>query len=641
MIGYHSIQKSLIDTRLKIHYEIGKTYELPFRSDSNITMNIKTDNITDNKSDNKIEIKPENETTIKPPDNLDSKSTSKNPSDISSDMSSESVIYFDLRNTSFRFHEMPYDEDRHFFGSVYLVWEILGDVYYEKNGTDVELYTNKVKVVDIIHKKHIAKRIPDGEFKTVYGDIFYFRKGVYHRENDEPAIIRCNGSEKIRKEWKRSIEFFPTIHRKPHPQLKPDDGTTHREWYIKGKLHRENDQPAIIHRNGDSSWYYDGVLHREKDKPAIVDINGSKEWYYEGKRHRSNDKPASIDEDGNMKWYKHAMQHRDYDRPAVVDVNGNLEWYINGIRRRIDQSDDCPPTIINQYGDQIWLTLKHKYDNDKYRNFIPSMYDFMIGVEKMYDVHRMNDQPAIIRGNGDREWYNCGRLYHQDGGPTIIRANGDKEWRISTSKHSHNPRHEFERKSVIHREFNESKPAIIKVNGDKYWYIKGRIARKDDKPPIILHNGIEIWYSDKNIKKQKKKNPWDSTIKNHIATDVTKNVSIIAENHKNGSDKKIPINKSIESSDTESSDTTESLKKNKSKWMTKSSDTDSTDSLTTKSTKTSIKSTSRWVYKESDRYSSDSDTSDKKSKASSNVYTSDTNSDYFDDSNIIFFPKEE
>ena len=40
-------------------------------------------------------------------------------------------------------------------------------------------------------------------------------------------------------------------------------------WTVNGKLHRENDQPAIIGRYGYKAWYANGKKHRENDRPAV------------------------------------------------------------------------------------------------------------------------------------------------------------------------------------------------------------------------------------------------------------------------------------------------------------------------------------------------------------------------------------
>ena len=52
-------------------------------------------------------------------------------------------------------------------------------------------------------------------------------------------------------------------------------------WYnSKGKLHRENDLPAIEWLNGDKEWYLNGKLHRENDLPAVEWFNGDKCMVY-------------------------------------------------------------------------------------------------------------------------------------------------------------------------------------------------------------------------------------------------------------------------------------------------------------------------------------------------------------------------
>ena len=66
-----------------------------------------------------------------------------------------------------------------------------------------------------------------------------------------------------------------------------EDGT--KRWYNdKGKLHRENDLPAIEWTDGSKEWWLNGKLHRENDLPAIEYSDGTKFWYLNGKFHREN-----------------------------------------------------------------------------------------------------------------------------------------------------------------------------------------------------------------------------------------------------------------------------------------------------------------------------------------------------------------
>ena len=35
-------------------------------------------------------------------------------------------------------------------------------------------------------------------------------------------------------------------------------------WFQNGKLHRDNDLPAVVYANGDQIWYQNGKRHRDK-----------------------------------------------------------------------------------------------------------------------------------------------------------------------------------------------------------------------------------------------------------------------------------------------------------------------------------------------------------------------------------------
>lgn len=78
-------------------------------------------------------------------------------------------------------------------------------------------------------------------------------------------------------------------------------------WYLNGRDHRENDQPAFIAPDGSCSWYMYGKKHRDGDQPAVIRAFGVKEWWVNGKQHRDNDQPAMIHTNGNREWWVHGM----------------------------------------------------------------------------------------------------------------------------------------------------------------------------------------------------------------------------------------------------------------------------------------------------------------------------------------------
>lgn len=124
------------------------------------------------------------------------------------------------------------------------------------------------------------------------GETTYTRDGVLHRVNG-PARTRSNGAE---------------------------------EWYIDGKLHRDNDLPAYTDADGTKGWYKHGKLHRDNDLPAYIQFDGTKLWYIDGKRHRDNDLPAAIHADGTQSWFINNRWHRD-NGPACINPNGRELWF--------------------------------------------------------------------------------------------------------------------------------------------------------------------------------------------------------------------------------------------------------------------------------------------------------------------------
>ena len=82
-----------------------------------------------------------------------------------------------------------------------------------------------------------------------------------------------------------------------------------------------------VYSDGYTEWYLNGKLHRE-DGPACEYTNGSKSWWVNGKRHRE-DGPARELSDGSKLWYLNGKRHR-IDGPAVEYADGSKEWYLNG-----------------------------------------------------------------------------------------------------------------------------------------------------------------------------------------------------------------------------------------------------------------------------------------------------------------------
>ena len=97
-----------------------------------------------------------------------------------------------------------------------------------------------------------------------------------------------------------------------------------------GVYHRNNNLPAIEYNNGGKRYYRNGLLSRGDDLPAVEETY-VKEWFINGIRHRDNDLPAVISEEATS-WYKNGKLHRDNGLPAIEYTNGIKAYFVNGIR---------------------------------------------------------------------------------------------------------------------------------------------------------------------------------------------------------------------------------------------------------------------------------------------------------------------
>ena len=71
--------------------------------------------------------------------------------------------------------------------------------------------------------------------------------------------------------------------------------------------------------------------------------------------------------------------------------------------------------------------------------------------------HRNQDQSAIIRADGTREWWKDGREHREGDQPAIIYPSGTREWW---------------KDGKYHREGDQ--PAYIDADGHREWWIDGK-----------------------------------------------------------------------------------------------------------------------------------------------------------------------
>lgn len=167
---------------------------------------------------------------------------------------------------------------------------------------------------------------------TTYDD-----NGLLHSYDDKPAFIaRTKGP----------------INRRIKSSINTDIIASFKAVYRKESISYQHNKITykILHHNKCEIWYNHGKIHRDEDKPALYmtvgpEIRKSKVWYRNGKIHRNNDKPAMIIKAINIyesccisiymyKWYTNNIVHR-HKLPAIVIMNGKYKlrtqiWIENG-----------------------------------------------------------------------------------------------------------------------------------------------------------------------------------------------------------------------------------------------------------------------------------------------------------------------
>lgn len=97
--------------------------------------------------------------------------------------------------------------------------------------------------------------------------------------------------------------------------------------------------------------------------PCII-IDGTQIWYKNGAIHRDDDHPAKIYPDGTTEWWRNGNLHRDNDQPARIYANNFVQEELRGTQERwtygvLDRDDG--PAIIRPNGEQQWWKNGRRY----------------------------------------------------------------------------------------------------------------------------------------------------------------------------------------------------------------------------------------------------------------------------------------
>jgi hypothetical protein len=96
---------------------------------------------------------------------------------------------------------------------------------------------------------------------------------------------------------------------KPVVKLDPATGLMVERYYLNGRVHRDNDKPAVIEYDPTSKqvvreqYFQNGKLHRNTGKPAFIEYSAStgktilEVFFEDGKLHSGDNSPPAIDYD--------------------------------------------------------------------------------------------------------------------------------------------------------------------------------------------------------------------------------------------------------------------------------------------------------------------------------------------------------
>jgi len=270
-----------------------------------------------------------------------------------------------------------------------------------------------------------------------------------------------------------------------------------------GYLHSYDDQPAITSPYG-TYWYKNGKIHRENNLPAIINTNGTKQWLIEGE-HYCNENGLNIEfsEIEKRKFRYNEMIRMNYQglsKTRFVDFSPRLETIsIEMNKAHNDNSNSLIPNREKQY----YKVLK----NGKSFN----------GGEHTWDLPK-DDQPGEWQiYEGDIFLFYTG--FHVTDCPVdrVKKENGiqifpvEIDWTEDTSEYfnetvsvrklrllpaikeikANNCNATATKDGYLHSYDDE--PSVVSPRG-KFWHKDGCLHRENNKPAFTEWIGTEEFY---------------------------------------------------------------------------------------------------------------------------------------------------
>jgi hypothetical protein len=259
-----------------------------------------------------------------------------------------------------------------------------------------------------------------------------------------------------------------------------------------GRLHRDDDLPAIEKASGFRAWFRHGVPWRKDPTlPHEIDQYGTMMWRdADNLLHRDDDLPAYVTKTGQMKWIRHGKYWRaDPNKPhRIINVICEHQWLETDVsveHAQLHRDNDLPALIqYNPSGTiklQNWFRRGEPWRPDPALPHGVNAESTMIWYDADKKLHRDDDNPAVVYSNGTMTWFQHGVPGRSDPTkPHMIDAKLTKKWLDADRLlHSHGDR-----------------PAVIFEDGTKRWYLHGVPGREDPSKPFLEHSNGDVWWVD-------------------------------------------------------------------------------------------------------------------------------------------------
>lgn len=369
----------------------------------------------------------------------------------------------------------------------------LGGREYDPSNVHTKLF----KKIEHSHPNRIVLDLNDRQLTTPKEVVKHLFKNGYEIEDYDKGLASKTFTDKYGNQKKQLISIGKVLERTNGKGIQTNVKNAKNDGYLTVSDLYNNSRGAI-------GQHYNLVISR--DKQDIAGMSTDRNW------HSCTEIPDRHKEGGCNSHYigQHLNNHTlvaylvkkgDDDIENPIGRVLIKKYYSNKDESHIFRtSGSSYGSLPQEYSLKINNILKKIYPakkNHSYVPFLPDSLDTQIREDKgivknkektilhyneQNNLHDYIDkdgnyQPAVIKINGDVEYYKNGELHRDGDEPAIKKTNGEVE---------------YYKNGMLHRDGD--KPAVVKSNGDVYYYKYGMLHREGDKPSVIGSNGNTYYH---------------------------------------------------------------------------------------------------------------------------------------------------